>query len=466
VLPRTVTSIPPLAERPLLRYLTFGALYVAQGIPEGLLIYALPAWLAMQGRTPAEIGTYLGITILPWSFKLVNAPFMDRFAFLPMGRRRPWVLFGQLGLVVTFLALSLIGDPSGNMTALCVLGFAVNFFAAFQDVAVDGMAIDVVPVEQQARANGIMWGSKTVGIATSVAVGSWLLNSWGFANTVVAYSIAIGLIMLFPLLLRERPGERLLPWTAGEASPVAVANQLHDWRSIFGSLIQVFFLPMSLLMGVAVFSAAIGKGLMDALLPVMTVQELGWADTAYSSTFATASLISGLLGMAIGGFLVDRFGRVRMMRAFLGGLVLLVGSMALAAPLWSGGSLVVAFIVGFYVIHVMLTISVFATAMQLCWKRVAATQFTLYMAISNLGLSVGAAWMGALSERASWSWVVGSYVVFAGFSLFVLRYVRLNRHQPELERLERGVAPRLPALEPTAVVVPLLADDEADAVNL
>jgi Na+/melibiose symporter-like transporter len=97
------TKIPPLSERPLLRYLSLGALYVAQGIPEGFLIYAMPAWLAMNGRSPGEIGAFLGVSLLPWSFKLVNAPIMDRFTFLPMGRRRPWVLVGQLGLIVTFL---------------------------------------------------------------------------------------------------------------------------------------------------------------------------------------------------------------------------------------------------------------------------------------------------------------------------------------------------------------------------
>ena len=52
---------------------------------------------------------------------------------------------------------------------------------------------------------------------------------------------------------------------------------------------------------------------------------------------------------------------------------------------WQNEIIVMAFIIGFYVLLTFTTIAIFASAMQLCWKRVAATQFTLYMAISNLG---------------------------------------------------------------------------------
>ena len=66
-----------------MRYLSFGGLYVAQGLPEGLLFFAIPAWLAINGKSPAEIGSFVGIVLLPWSLKLFNAPIMDRFTFLP-----------------------------------------------------------------------------------------------------------------------------------------------------------------------------------------------------------------------------------------------------------------------------------------------------------------------------------------------------------------------------------------------
>ena len=108
-------SVPALSENSFLRYITFSVLYMAQGIPEGILYYAIPAWLAINGKNPAEIGSYVAVIALPWSFKIVNAPIMDRFTYLPMGRRRPWVLFGQFGLVASFLSMSLITNPLDNL---------------------------------------------------------------------------------------------------------------------------------------------------------------------------------------------------------------------------------------------------------------------------------------------------------------------------------------------------------------
>ncbi|MDZ7615076.1 MAG: hypothetical protein U5K51_16315 [Flavobacteriaceae bacterium] len=156
------TQLPALSEHTVLRYLAFSALYFAQGIPEGILWFGLPAWMAMAGISPAAIGAYVAVIGIPWSFKILAAPLMDRFTYLPMGRRRPWILFGQLGLMASFLAMAFIPDPMNNLKLLMALGFIVSLCGVFQDIAVDGMAIDIVPTNQQARANGLTWGSKTL----------------------------------------------------------------------------------------------------------------------------------------------------------------------------------------------------------------------------------------------------------------------------------------------------------------
>ena len=94
-----------------LRLASFTAFYYAQGVPIGLLSIALPAWLAEHGSTLAEIASYTGIVMLPWGFKLIAGPLMDRFAFPAMGRRRPWVMGAQLGLTLSMAAMTLVpGD--------------------------------------------------------------------------------------------------------------------------------------------------------------------------------------------------------------------------------------------------------------------------------------------------------------------------------------------------------------------
>ena len=93
-----MTTTLTLLDSPRVRYLTGAMMYFAQGIPQGLLGIAIPAWLVSQGVSAADIGSYLAVIILPWVFKLLSGPLMDRFGFQPMGRRRPWVLAAQLGL--------------------------------------------------------------------------------------------------------------------------------------------------------------------------------------------------------------------------------------------------------------------------------------------------------------------------------------------------------------------------------
>jgi PAT family beta-lactamase induction signal transducer AmpG len=427
---------PALSENAVLRYMSFSALYVAQGIPEGMVIFGLPAWLAMNGKSPAEIGSFTAIALIPWSFKIIAAPLMDRFTWLPMGRRRPWIIFGQLGLVASFLSMAFIPDPLNNLTLLMIAAFSVSLFTIFQDIAVDGMAIDILPVDQQARANGLMWGSKTLGISASVAAGSYIINAYGFFYAISALSSIVLLIMIVPVFLRERPGEKIMPWTKGVTSEVSGKLQLHSWKAILKSLFQVFFLRVSIIMGIAVFGYCIGRGLIRAVLPVITVQELGWTDTHYSQTFATVNMISGIFGMFVAGALIDFFGKIRMMTIYLITLILVVIVFTSMKNYWVHEVFVYGFFAGFFILDTFISIAVFATAMQLCWKRISATQFTLFMAIANLGLAAGARLLGPLTSNLSWDYVIATVVIFASVMLFLIRFIHFESHLKKVNRLE------------------------------
>lgn len=429
-------KFPALSQNAPLRYLTFSALYFAQGIPEGLLWFGIPAWMAMNGKSAAEIGGFVAILGLPWSFKILAAPLMDRLTFLSMGRRRPWILFGQLGLAASFLSMAFIADPLNNMFMIKLSGFFVGLFAVFQDIAVDGLAIDILPVDQQARANGLMWGSKTIGISASVAVGVSIINAYSFFHAIALFSLFVFLIMFIPLFFKERAGEKSLPWTKGKVSEAAASIQVHSWKGLFKSLVKVFILPVSLMMGVAAFSFSIGRGLMDTILPVLTVQELGWSDGEYSKIFAVVNLTSGILGMVAAGALIDFFGKIRMMSIYLILLISLVVSAFLLRNHWDNQYIFIGFIGLLYTLITFTTIAVFASAMQLCWKRISATQFTLYMAISNLGLVAGAALLGPLKSFMTWEYVVLAYTVFAGFMLIAIQFLRFDKHTKRVALLE------------------------------
>ncbi|MBK9717365.1 MAG: MFS transporter [Saprospiraceae bacterium] len=429
-------NLPALSEHTILRYFNFIALYVAQGIPEGMAFFGIPAWMAMNGKTPGEIGGFVAAVGLPWSFKIIVAPLMDRFSYLPMGRRRPWVLFGQLGLILSFIAMAFVPDPLNNLNLFMVAGFAVGFFGAFQDVATDGMAIDIVPINQQARANGFMWGAKIVGISGSLALGSWLLNKFGYSQAILMLSVAVFAIMFVPLFLRERPGEKLLPWSKGSTSLENEKMQITNWTEIFKSLFSVFLLRNSILMACVLFITQISFNFIATLLPVFTVQALCWTNLEYSQFFATASLIGGIGGMLIGGILIDKFGKIRMLNVYFFILIMLTTVFPFLSMYWKNYWVISSFMVIYQILYVFTSIGLFACAMEFCWKKISASQFTLYMTIANLGRIVGAKLLGPLKNLLSWEYTICSFGVMLALAWIIMPLIKINIHVKKIEELE------------------------------
>ena len=424
--------LPALSENTFVRYFHFIMLYLAQGIPEGMVFFGIPAWMAMNGKTPIEIGSFVAAAGLPWSFKIVLAPMMDRFSYLPMGRRRPWVLFGQLGLILSFIALAFVPDPLNHMKWLLLTGFAIGFFGAFQDVATDGMAIDIIPVHQQARANGLMWGAKIIGTSVSLALGTWLLHRYNFTSSILLLSTGTALIMLVPLLFRERPGERMLPWTNGKPSPETKQLQLTRWSDILGSLYKVFRLRNSVLLACCGFFMLVACNYIDTLWPIFTVQALGWTDKLYAQYFSTASLTGGITGMLIGGLLIVRFGKIRMLGIYCILFIILSSVLVLAKAYWIHKGFITAFMVIFQVLYVFSNIGFFAAAMECCWKKISATQFTLYMTISNLGRITGAKLVGWVKLHFSWEI---SILFFSALFLLVLILLQFLHIQTQVNKI-------------------------------
>ncbi len=425
-----------LTENTFLRYFNFISLYLAQGIPEGMILFGIPAWMAMNGKTPGEIGSFVAAFSLPWSFKIIVAPLMDRFSYLPMGRRRPWVLFGQLGLIGSFIAMAFVPDPLNNLNLLMVAAFTIGFFGSFQDVATDGMAIDIIPVKQQARANGFMWGAKIVGSSSSLALGSWLLQLYGFSWSILMLSMAVCLIMLVPLFLRERPGEKLLPWTSGAASHETKKMQLESWSVIFKSLYSVFKLRNSLLLAFILFITQAAYNYLSTLLPIFTVKALGWTNLSYSQYFSAASLIGGIGGMLIGGFLIDKFGKLRMMNIYFFLIIVLTFGLAFMKVSWNSTWFISGFMIIYQVLYVFATIGIFAIAMEFCWKKVSASQFTLYMTLGNLGRIAGAKTIGPVKELLNWEYTILMFAILLGLAWLLLQFLSIQRQVSGIHKLE------------------------------
>lgn len=425
-----------LSESHRLRYFTFIALYFSQGIPEGLTIFAIPAWMAMNGKSTLEIAGYSAVIIIPFSLKILLAPLFERFTYLPMGRRRPWILFGQFGILCSLIALAFVPDPLSNMVTLTAVVLSLHIFTMFQDIATDSLVIDVVPVEQQGKANSFMWGSKTIGISISIFIGSWLINNLGFSYAVLIMSVSVFFIMFVPLLLRERKGEKLLPWSEGKTSPDALYLQVDNWGKLFKSFKQVVLLKNTLLLLFAVFAAMAGLHFMRTMLPLFTIQELGWDNIFYSKIYSTSNLAGGIAGMFIGAFVIQRYGIIRLIQGSLSLTVLIAVIMTFLTPQWENVKLVIGFIALFCTLLTLINIGVLALAMHLCWKRISAMQFTFCMTVFNAGLASGAALLGYLRSNFEWKILFLAFGLILIAAMIILKFIRTNRHREQVEYLE------------------------------
>ncbi len=424
-----------LSESRYLRFFSFTVFYLAQGIPIGLISIALPAWLAEQGASAGEIASFIAISGLPWGFKLFAGPIMDRFSFLAMGRRRPWVVLAQFGLLLAVIALGAVPDPVNNIMLLTWMAFGVNSFAAVQDVAVDGMAIDVLPFEERGRANSMMAFGQVAGYSLSGALSATLLIMYGIQGAAWGLATGIALIFLWSVIVRERRGERSLPWTSGDAMQRSLALQAESWRGIFGDLFKVMFLPASIILVLVTLCWRIAGGFWLTAAPVIAVQQLGYASTVYAEWNAVAGFTAASLGILL-GFLIDRTGARHILIAGITGMGLLFLVTGTFESLWTYTWFPVLVLWGEALFGQAIFISFIATHMNICWTRVSATQFAIYMAWANLARSIGAAIYGQVEQDLTSPQEFMVMAVFCFIGAGLLFFLRLEKHQETIARLD------------------------------
>lgn len=425
--------LPALTEHRFLRFSTVTAMYFAQGVQSGLLFTAIPAYLAMKGVEASVIGGFIGLLFLPWSFKIISAPVMDRFSFLPMGRRRPWVIAGMVGALIGYIIMSLVNDPLNNLSILIAAGMIVSFSTAFMDVAIDGMTVDIISAKEYSTANSFMTGGNVIGFASTTAIAGLLLSNYGISFTMIITAGIVGVLALFPILLRERPGERILPFTEGFASEESLNLQMKSWSEIGKKLFTAVLQRESILLMVVIFLYGTTYGLFQTYMPILSVQELDWTDTEFSGLVGTAGLAAGISAMVLASPLMRKLGTLRGLQIFIVGLAVVGIVMGLIPILWKETITIQVFVFTYYGLRTFLLIALLTAAMMLCQKAVAATQFALYMSISNLGISVGSAMYAPM--KTVWSF---SQIFFA-FALILILLIpivhKIKRMNNKAERL-------------------------------
>lgn len=442
-----------LSESKRLRMLTLCGLYVAQGVPWGFVTVTFAAWLAKPEHKLSldQIGPMLAVASLPWSFKFVWGPLMDKYTIPRMGRRRPWIIFAQSMAILVLGAMAFIPDlPSmvwtepdtgnsllrfafrlvpGPLAAMILLA---NIFVSIQDVAVDALAVDLLDEEERGVANGLMYGSSYLGTAIGGAGLGLLVAYFGIRAGLIGQAAILFLIMLLPIMIKERPknaamqpSPKLSPESPFSESPVASDNSPYqspvaalstENDSVMGNLVKAFSLRATLLAVAVALGVKIGIGVLTAVFVDYLMKDGGWTQENYTTVTGGYAVMLGLGGSALGGFLADRFGAKPMiaLTSILLGVVWI--SFGLIPRAISAKLAVTGLLISQEFILAVLSVSLFSLFMAVSWPRVAATQFTTYMALMNFSTTIGSYTAGLVND----SFNIHQILILAGVLQIVM----------------------------------------------
>jgi PAT family beta-lactamase induction signal transducer AmpG len=253
----------------------------------------------------------------------------------------------------------------------------------------------------------------------------------------LSLAVVVGSIMLVPLLLRERQGEKILPWTTGTALPETKQLQISNWHSIFKGLYSAFSLHNSLLLATLLFISKGAFNYIEALLPIFTVKALGWTNTDYAQYYSTASVVGGISGMLIGGILIDRFGKKKIVNICFISMLLTTAALAFFKIYWTSTTFIYGYMIIYNVIYTFASIGLFAIAMQCCWKKVSASQFTLYMTLANLGRIAFTALIGPIKANFNWQITLFASAIMIGVAWLLFQFLDIDKQVEGVAALEK-----------------------------
>ncbi|MAH40940.1 MAG: hypothetical protein CMO41_01675 [Verrucomicrobiales bacterium] len=380
------------------------ALYFAQGVPWAFITVAFVAVLVdADSITDEQVAALTFAGTLPWMFgKLVLGPLIDRIRFPSYGLRRPWIIIAQLGMIITMGIFLSIDDPlaDGNLEAglssIMIFFLIHNIFATLQDVSSDALAVDLIPEEDLARANGFMFASKGFGFMFSTIVLGNILSESGFRAALMVQLPVLAAIMLVPILLRERPGDRRFPWDAAtgetsssaESGTMSLGDIFSGLRSALSGGAPAWALMFAVMMWIGGGMGA-GMGLIDIQFPFLFIEELGWDEEEYRLLKGGLITLATLLGVLTGGELGRRFG---IKNVLWWGIIVgasLTTLWSLGRSQWDDSSVMTLVWILWTFNWGIVGNNVIALLMSLTESDLGGTQFSLYMTLINVGALSG-----------------------------------------------------------------------------
>jgi PAT family beta-lactamase induction signal transducer AmpG len=405
------------------RSLTFGLLYISEGIPYGFTSVAMVAFMRQQGVSLELIGTFMAALFLPWAFKWAWAPLIDLIRLDRLGGRRAWIIFCTVMMIATLVVTALI-DFKANFGLLLAMVVVNNLFCATQDVAIDSLAVSTLKAKERGRGNSFKFSGQYFGIMLGGGGAVFVSGLFGFNASLAYISMLLFINLLFVLVYVRDPGVNPRPvhqdhWIRKlTASMVAFVREVYAsfWKSGSGPIVGVAF-------------ALLPTGAMALAYALLATVQVDYGlDSSEIARLQVYNTIATSIGCLLGGIVGDRYGIKRTVAV---AYLLTALPTLLMATLISRHGLQAIPPASFYsiiVVHGFFFGMAYgvrnAIFMGMTNPAVAATQFTAFMGLSNLAISFANYWQGAVAERIDYATAFYLDSLFAVLVLLIIAFLR------------------------------------------
>lgn len=349
-----------------------GSLYFSQGLPFGFFTQALPVMLREAGYSLGEVGL-ASLLALPWALKFLWAPAVDRYSLPKIGRRKSWIIPLQLTAVAVLAALGFFLQTD-SMTTLMVAVFMLNLIAATQDIATDGLAVDMLQPKERGLGNALQVAGYRVGMVIGGGALLILHERLGTSATFLSMAVMTALATI-PIVMAPEPSAR----DAEVRVPMGHVHFL--WRP--GAL-RILLLVVVYKGGDAFASSMLRPYLADT---GWTLSDIGWL-------LGTVGFTAGLVGAVVGGALVNQLGRRQSLMLFAALQATTVAGYAFLAGFAPAPETIYFLCAAEHLAGGMATAALFTCMMDWCSEDSSATDYTVQASAVVIATGVASAVAG------------------------------------------------------------------------
>ena len=372
------------------RMLSCVAIGFSSGLPLYVIMILVPAWLRLEGVSLAVIGFFTAVQT-PYVIKFLWAPLLERFPLTRLGRRRSWMLFTQVPLVLLIGSLG-FWQPTDQMTTLVIISIALAVFSATQDIVLDAYRREILDTDGElALGNAINTQAYRVANLVPGSLGFILADhiAWDLNFMVMASFMVVGLLLT--ALIEEPKGVAPPPQNLWQATalPFREFFQRRALAPAFAVLAFMLFYKL-------------GDSMATALISVFYL-DTGFSMTTIGTVVKFSALVSLIIGGILGAIVVIYIGINRALWVF--GLVQMITILGFAWLSQAGAVtwILVIVVVGEYLGAGLGTAALVAFIARETSKLAVATQFALFTALASLPRVMAASFSGLIVEAIDWT---------------------------------------------------------------